>query len=73
MTAVLQARIQTNLVVISSQAAMDGGSPSQALDAATFTAYTSCFRTMAIVAAVIIPGIFLFRVLRPNTVVPTAV
>ena len=73
MTAVLQARIQTNLVVISSPAAMDGGSPSRALDAATFTAYTSCFRTMAIAAAVIIPGIFLFRVLRPNTVLPTAV
>ena len=35
--------------------------------------HTSCFRTMAIVAAVIIPGIFLFRVLRPNTVLPTAV
>lgn len=71
MTAVLQGRIQTNIVNISSQAAVDGGLPSRALDSATFAAYTGCFRTMAIVTAVILPGIFLFRVMRPDTVVPT--
>jgi hypothetical protein len=73
MTAVLQGRIQTNIVNISSEAALDGRLPSRALDAATFAAYTGCFRTMAIVTAVILPGIFLFRITRPNAVLPTAV
>src|SRR5712671_1808021 len=73
MTAVLQGRIQTNIVNISSEAALDGGLPSRALDAATFAAYTGCFRTMAIVTAVILPGIFLFRIMRSDAVLPTAV
>src|SRR5713226_900646 len=73
MTAVLQGRIQTNIVIISSQAALDGGLPSRALDSATFAAYTGCFRTMAILTAVILPGIFLFRIMRPDAVLPTAV
>jgi hypothetical protein len=38
-----------------------------------FGAYTGCFRTMAVVTAVIIPGIFLFQVLRRNPAIPTAV
>jgi hypothetical protein len=50
-----------------------GGLPSRALDAATFAAYTGCFRTMAIVTAVILPGIFLFRIMRPDAALPTAV
>ncbi len=73
MTAVLQGRIQTNIVNIFSQAALDGGLPSRAFDSATFAAYTGCFRTMAIVTAVILPGIFLFRIMRPDAVLPTAV
>jgi MFS transporter, DHA2 family, multidrug resistance protein len=73
MTAVLQAKIQANLAVISSQTASGGGGPpSHALASATLAAYTGCFRTMAIVAAVIIPGVFLFRVLRPGASLPTA-
>ncbi len=73
MTAVLQGRIQTNIVNIFSQVALDGGLPSHAFDSATFAAYTGCFRTMAIVTAVILPGIFLFRIMRPDAVLPTAV
>jgi DHA2 family multidrug resistance protein len=72
MTAVLQGRIRTNMLDISSQSTADGGLPPHALDAATFAAYTGCFRTMAIVTAVILPGIFLFRVMRPATVRRTA-
>jgi MFS transporter, DHA2 family, multidrug resistance protein len=63
MTAVLQARIQTNISTISSQAET-GGSPSQLVDLAAFAAYTGCFRTMAIVTILILPGVLLFRVLR---------
>jgi MFS transporter, DHA2 family, multidrug resistance protein len=70
MTAVLQARIQSNVTAISAAAA--GGSSSRILDAATLGAYSSCFRTMAIITAIIIPGIFLFRILRPGTRKPTA-
>src|SRR5216684_2782178 len=73
MTAVLQGRIQTNIVNISSQAALYGELPSRALDSATFAAYTGCFRTMAIITAVILPGIFLFRIMRSDAVLPTAV
>jgi MFS transporter, DHA2 family, multidrug resistance protein len=73
MTAVLQGRIQTNIVNISSQAALYGELPSRALDSATFAAYTDCFRTMAIITAVILPGIFLFRIMRSDAVLPTAV
>jgi MFS transporter, DHA2 family, multidrug resistance protein len=58
MTAVLQARIGQ----FPQGSAIVAGSRPQAFDAATFFAYTSCFRTMAIVAAAMIPGIFLFRV-----------
>jgi len=42
-------------------------------DVAAFGAYTGCFRTMAVITAVIIPGIFLFRVLRPDPALPTIV
>ena len=72
MTAVLQARIHTNVMAISSQGGPAGSSSSPLLDAATLGAYASCFRSMAIITAIIIPGIFLFRILRPGTIVPTA-
>src|SRR6266478_5163445 len=51
MTAVLQARIQDNVAVFPNGGAGAGRSSSYLLDAAAFGAYTSCFRTMAIVTA----------------------
>ena len=73
MTALLQARIQTNYMVIADQRAPGVGSPSHLLDLATFGAYTGCFRIMAVITVVIIPGVFLFRVLRPGPAIPTVV
>jgi DHA2 family multidrug resistance protein len=72
MTAVLQARIQNNVAALPNPDAMASGLSSYFLDAAALGAYESCFRTMAIVTAIILPGIFLFRILRPVTVTPTA-
>ena len=66
MTALLQARIETNLAAAGSQSVIGSVTPPRLLDTATFSAYSGCFRMMAIVAAVIIPGIFLFRVARPD-------
>jgi MFS transporter, DHA2 family, multidrug resistance protein len=71
MTAVLQSRIQANVVDISSHA-IGSGVAARGLDSATFTAYAGCFHIMAIVTAIIIPGIVLFRVMRPDTALPTA-
>ncbi len=71
MTALLQARIRTNFGAIVDQGVTGGLAPTHLLDAATFGAYTSCFRMMAIVTAVIIPGVFLFRIARPDPVVPS--
>jgi MFS transporter, DHA2 family, multidrug resistance protein len=71
MTALLQARIDTNLGVITNQRA--GGASSHLLDLATFGAYTGCFRVMAIITAFTIPGILLFRVLRHGPAMPTVV
>jgi MFS transporter, DHA2 family, multidrug resistance protein len=71
MTAVLQARIQTNFVAVSHHG-MVAGTPLQALDAAAFSAYADCFRTMAIITAGMIPGILLFRVLGPGGTIRTA-
>jgi DHA2 family multidrug resistance protein len=66
MTALLQARIQTNYVTLVDQPVLGAGSPSHLLDLATFGAYTGCFRIMAVITVVIIPGVFLFHVLRPG-------
>jgi hypothetical protein len=66
MTALLQAKIQHSFAAIAGQSPIGGGPLSRLQDIAIFSAYTGCFRTMAIVTAVIIPGIFLFRVLRPD-------
>ena len=73
MTALLQARIRTNYVAIVDQPVLGAGSPSHLLDLATFGAYTGCFRIMAVITVVIIPGVFLFHVLRPGPAVPTVV
>jgi DHA2 family multidrug resistance protein len=73
MTALLQARIQASIIPIADQGAPGARSPSHLLDLATFGAYTGCFRTMAIITAVVIPGVFLFRVLRPAPAIPPVV
>jgi DHA2 family multidrug resistance protein len=73
MTALLQAKIQHSLAVIADNGTIGGGPPSRLQDMAIFGAYTGCFRTMAVVTAVIIPGIFLFRILRPDRAIPTVV
>jgi DHA2 family multidrug resistance protein len=73
MTALLQARIRTSYVAIVDQPAPSAGSPHHLLDLATFGAYTGCFRIMAIITVVIIPGVFLFHVLRPSSAIPTVV
>jgi MFS transporter, DHA2 family, multidrug resistance protein len=73
MTALLQARIHTNYVAIVHQPVRGAVSPSQLLDSATFGAYAGCFRIMAIITIVIIPGVFLFQVMRPGRAIPTVV
>jgi MFS transporter, DHA2 family, multidrug resistance protein len=73
MTTLLQARIQASIIPIADQGAARVRSPSHLPDLATFGAYTSCFRTMAVITAVVIPGIFLFRVLRPAPAIPPVV
>jgi MFS transporter, DHA2 family, multidrug resistance protein len=71
MTALLQARIQASIIAVPGQGMIGIRSPSYLHDVATFGAYTGCFRTMAVITAVIIPGVFLFRVLRPDPTMPT--
>jgi MFS transporter, DHA2 family, multidrug resistance protein len=72
MTAVLQAQVQAGLIRIPGQAQSD--TSSQIVDGVTFTAYSGCFRTMAIVTILILPGVLLFRVLRHDQVtVPSKV
>jgi MFS transporter, DHA2 family, multidrug resistance protein len=71
MTALLQARIQAGTIAMADPGAIGIASPSHLHDVATFGAYTGCFRTMAVITAVIVPGIFLFRVLRPDRAVTT--
>jgi hypothetical protein len=73
MTALLQAKIQHGFAAIADQVPIGGGPSSRLQDIAIFGAYTGCFRAMAVVTAVIIPGIFLFRVLRRNPAIQTVV
>jgi MFS transporter, DHA2 family, multidrug resistance protein len=73
MTALLQARIQTNYAAIIDQPVLGAGTPSHSLDLVTFGAYTGCFRILAVITVVIIPGVFLFRVLRPDPAIPTVI
>lgn len=72
MTAVLQAKIQINFAALMRDAPVGADLPTQALDRATFTAYSGCFRTMAIITVVALPGILLFRVRRPGPALPIA-
>jgi MFS transporter, DHA2 family, multidrug resistance protein len=66
MTALLQAKIQTNFAEMTNSGAGLDPMPPNILDAATCGAYAACFRTLAIVTTVIIPVIFFFRVARPD-------
>jgi DHA2 family multidrug resistance protein len=61
MTAVLQARIESGHDHLLHSIAIAGEVPLPTFDAVVFVAYTSCFRTMAVIAMVTIPGILLFR------------
>jgi DHA2 family multidrug resistance protein len=71
MTALLQARIHSNSVPVFDPSAAGVSSPSEVLSYAVFAAYTGCFQTMAIITAITLPGILLFRVLRPDSSEPT--
>ena len=73
MTALLQAKIQQNFAATAGQGSIADGPSSGLQDIAIFGAYTGCFQIMAVVSAVIIPGIFLFRVMRRDPVIPTVV
>ena len=71
MTALLQAKIQHSFATIADPGAIGGGPSSRLQDIAIFGAYTGCFRTLAVITVVIIPGIFLFRVLHRDSAIPT--
>jgi len=73
MTALLQAKIQRGLAAIPEQGPIGGAPPSGLHDLAIFGAYSGCFRTLAVVTAIMIPGVLLFRVLRRNPAIPTVV
>src|SRR5262252_5439405 len=53
MTALLQAKIRTNVAAITDQSITANLPAPHLLDAATFSAYTGCFRVMAIITAII--------------------
>ncbi len=72
MTALLQASIQNNSFPVYGGAAASASSPSEALNFAIFAAYSGCFQIMAVITAVSLPGILLFRVLRPSPAPSTA-
>ena len=61
MSGVLQHKISVHSADLSSGLAAGTAPPSRLMDAATLHGYADCFTMMAIAAAVIIPGIFLFR------------
>ena len=73
MTALLRAKIQHGLAAIAEQGPAGRAPPPGLHDLTIFGAYTGCFRTLAIVTAVMIPGVFLFRVMRRNPAIPTVV
>jgi len=66
MTAMLQAKIHTNFTDLMWNGSAAAQLPAQAMDQATFAAYIGCFQTMAIITVAVLPGILLFRVLRPD-------
>jgi MFS transporter, DHA2 family, multidrug resistance protein len=64
MTAVLQARIESGVGNLLRHGRIAAEASMPALPAATFAAYTDCFRTLAIGALVMIPGVMLFHCAR---------
>ena len=66
MTTLLQARIRGNSLLMFDQAAPGGSSPTDAWNYGVLAAYTGCFQIMAVVTAITLPGILLFRVLRTD-------
>jgi MFS transporter, DHA2 family, multidrug resistance protein len=72
MTALLQAKIQNSSFLVYAGASVNTGSHSEALNFAIFAAYRGCFQIMAVITAVSLPGILLFRVPRPSPAPPTA-
>jgi len=73
MTTLLQARIQSNSLPGQELPLAGAGLPPEALNYGVLTAYTGCFQTMAIITAITLPGVLLFRALRPDAVAPTTV
>jgi MFS transporter, DHA2 family, multidrug resistance protein len=71
MTAVLQARIEGGLSALHRHGAVAGTLPARVFESVSFAAYTGCFRTLAIAAMALIPGIFLFRVMRQDKLITT--
>jgi hypothetical protein len=65
MTTLLQAKIEGNSPPFS-------GAESAVPSHGVFAAYTGCFRMMAIMTAITLPGILIFRVLQPNSASTTA-
>jgi DHA2 family multidrug resistance protein len=63
MTAVLQARIHGNSLPGFDASGAGMPSPPETASHGVFAAYMGCFHTMAIITAVTLPGILLFRVL----------
>lgn len=64
MTAVLQARFHLRFKAIYHQSAITTPSTAHASELASFAAYTDCFRVLALLTLAMLPGIFLFRILR---------
>ncbi len=62
MGAILQAKISMHLAILSSGPSAATAAPAQLAEAAALQGYADCFIMMAIAAAVIIPGVFLFRI-----------
>jgi len=62
MGAILQAKISMHLAILSSGPSAATAPPAQLAEAAALQGYADCFIMMAIAAAVIIPGVFLFRI-----------
>jgi len=62
MSAILQAKISLHSAELWNGVAVGTAQPSEVIQAAALRGYADCFTMMAIAAAVIIPGIFLFRI-----------
>ena len=66
MTAVLQARIHTRFQQLYDHGGIAGLSSARIYETASFLAYTDCFRLLGIVTLAMIPGVLLFRTMRPS-------